>query len=513
MATRVQNKRSSVAGNIPGPSDLDVGALAINFADRYIYTKNGSNAVIRLTGHIPVVQPVDEIVGDSYIDPTTGKLYSYFSLNGDPNDWNEIAPPEDLTPFVKHDGSVNMTGPLVLSGTASGSQALGFSQATTMIATALTDYLKKDGTVTMTGRLTLSADPTDALHAATKQYVDAQVSGSLPDLSDYLPKVGGVMTGQITLPGGGTGNQAATANELAAGFVAHVALPDPHTQYATNVELNNHIATGASQHPVATSGAHGFMSSTDKTLYVRDDGNDANDGLTDTAGGAFLTWQAAIDFVASIDFNGFTVTIRCDQAGPVSFTGVMVIPAMVGQKDTEDFLIQGDTTTPANCIINSSTTCITIQNARCKITGFKLQSSAGNAITATGIGCEFLGGVFDFGVVSSTHILVSSMARVQMQSSYSISGNASAHIVSAANAFFSTSTITVTVGASLTFGAFAQVGGQGYLGASSITFSTTVATGGRALGSSNGFILTGSGAQTWFPGNANGTFTTGSQLL
>jgi hypothetical protein len=33
---------------------------------------------------------------------------------------------------------------------------------------------------TMTGALTLSADPTNALHAATKAYVDAQISGVTP---------------------------------------------------------------------------------------------------------------------------------------------------------------------------------------------------------------------------------------------------------------------------------------------------------------------------------------------
>src|SRR5439155_25996712 len=45
---------------------------------------------------------------------------------------------------------------------------------------------------TMTGPLTLSADPTAAMHAATRQYVLAQ-SGA------YLPLAGGTLTGWLTV--------------------------------------------------------------------------------------------------------------------------------------------------------------------------------------------------------------------------------------------------------------------------------------------------------------------------
>lgn len=49
---------------------------------------------------------------------------------------------------------------------------------------------------TMTGPLVLSADPLVALGAATKQYVDARVGGT-----GYLPLSGGTMTGVLTLSG------------------------------------------------------------------------------------------------------------------------------------------------------------------------------------------------------------------------------------------------------------------------------------------------------------------------
>lgn len=64
------------------------------------------------------------------------------------------------------------------------------------IASEITASLPRSGVAAMTGALTLSADPVSALHAATKQYVDAVAAGL-----DIKPSVKVSTTANITLSG------------------------------------------------------------------------------------------------------------------------------------------------------------------------------------------------------------------------------------------------------------------------------------------------------------------------
>ncbi len=58
------------------------------------------------------------------------------------------------------------------------------------------NYVLKGGD-TMSGFLTLNANPTSALHAATKQYVDSAISGGG---SGFVLKAGDIMTGALAVP-------------------------------------------------------------------------------------------------------------------------------------------------------------------------------------------------------------------------------------------------------------------------------------------------------------------------
>jgi len=129
-------------------------------------------------------------------------------------------------------GSSVMTGLLTLSGDPTAALHAATKQYVDNTAVSITGD-------TMTGLLTLSGDPTSALHAATKQYVDSQIiSGAGGDgyLSStaWLPGVGtvgsisdNILQFTITYPGGST-------STLTADGISRVG----HTHTATEVSFD-----------------------------------------------------------------------------------------------------------------------------------------------------------------------------------------------------------------------------------------------------------------------------------
>ncbi len=239
-----QHARSSVSGAVPSPSDVLVGEIIVNFADRTLRTKNGSGAIIRINQNFLVsnIEPGDPNIGDSYL-ATSGQAYAYFD-NGSSTDWHELFPAEDLTGLLPKTGGT-MTGQITLPGGGAGSQAITVTEAAALAAATVGAYLPKAGG-TMTGQITLPGGATGSQAVSVTQMNAAILAAIPPDLSGVLLKTGGTMSGQITLPGGGTGNQAASANELAAAIASHVAQPDPHPNYTLSTELTaEHVFNAA----------------------------------------------------------------------------------------------------------------------------------------------------------------------------------------------------------------------------------------------------------------------------
>lgn len=98
-----------------------------------------------------------------------------------------------ITPFtVDAKGRITSTGAAVTI-TPAWSSVTG--KPTTLSGYGITDALALAGG-TLTGALTLAADPTNALHAATKQYVDNAITGL-----DFKSSVRAATTANITLSG------------------------------------------------------------------------------------------------------------------------------------------------------------------------------------------------------------------------------------------------------------------------------------------------------------------------
>lgn len=241
-----------------------------------------------------------------------------------------------------------------------------------------------------------------------------------------------------------------------------------------------------------------------RTYYVRTDGNDSNTGLVNNSGGAFLTIQRAVDATMAIDISIYNVTIQVaagTYAGTVYVTGPWVGSGTV--------TIVGDTTTPTNCVWNSSVSdmCLrAISGARVAVGGFHFSANAGAVIalySSTG-GVLTMNGQCNFGACSAAHIYPQDGGFVYVSANYTISGNALYHMVAEANCFIRCQYVTVTASGSRAFSSAYAGAGGGYVISNGNTFTGTF-TGPRYQITAGGAINTfGSGA-TYFPGNSGGT--------
>ena len=80
MATTIKIKNSSVAGKVPGDSDLNVAELGLNLADQKLYSKDALGNVFEIgaAGEIPsggtADRPSDPTPGDVFFDTDLSEL-------------------------------------------------------------------------------------------------------------------------------------------------------------------------------------------------------------------------------------------------------------------------------------------------------------------------------------------------------------------------------------------------------------------------------------------------------
>jgi len=251
--------------------------------------------------------------------------------------------------------------------------------------------------------------------------------------------------------------------------------------------------------------------SANRTYYVRTDGNDSNNGLANTAGGAFLTIQKAIDTVAGLDIDIYDVTI---QVGDGTYTeAIAVNGAWVGSGDVT---IQGNSGTPANVLISTtSTDAITVASSgrltvkdlelRTTTSGFTMTAKTGGIIKYSNL---------RFGACASSHIRAIDNGAFECVGNYAITSGCAAHFGAFVGGVIRCTGVTITLSGTPAFSsAFAQCQTVSAMLVLSITFAGTGATGVRYAITSNGVIGTGGGGANYFPGDSAGTTATGGQYL
>lgn len=251
-----------------------------------------------------------------------------------------------------------------------------------------------------------------------------------------------------------------------------------------------------------------------RTYYVRPDGNDSNNGLANTSGGAFLTVQKAYDTIcANLDLAGYAVTIQLADGTYAPPSGTNALLASKAWTGGGEIVVQGNSTTPANVVISTTNANAVMVTAPLPglltLKDFKIQTAtSGDAISLQAAGNLRFGNM-NFGASAGAHLNTNAPgAKITAISGYTISGGAQHHA-----GLSGQSTIAIPVAVTLTgtpnFSVrFVNAIGLAYLDCSAASFSGA-ATGVRYGVFINAVIFSNGGSSTFFPGNAAGVSGTG----
>jgi hypothetical protein len=241
-----------------------------------------------------------------------------------------------------------------------------------------------------------------------------------------------------------------------------------------------------------------------RTYYVRTDGSDGNDGLTNTSGGALATIAKAISLAYALDWSGYRVTIQLG-AGTFPLTQECVAAFL----SMQSLLIRGDPANPSSVILSSTGNGLGLSGgAAIEMTGVTLTPGGfcavnvrrGGAFTL-GANCRMTGSP-SFGWIYVAGGLATLQYAFEIAASADIALRVEmAGIIEARGAY----AVTLTGSPAFTRG-FIEAYTNGVAMISSKTFSGA-ATGPRYAVASGGVIFTNGGGASYFPGNAAGSVT------
>jgi Protein of unknown function (DUF2793) len=246
--------------------------------------------------------------------------------------------------------------------------------------------------------------------------------------------------------------------------------------------------------------------SADRTYYAdATDGSDSNDGLASGSGNAFATLQHALDVCATIDFNGYTVTI---QLADDTYTRASV-PVCVGQAAPEDLVIQGNASTPSNVIVDSDSGFIgavhVLPGAQCVVKDLKTTTSDASAYDLSTESSLLKFSNIVFAGTGTAHLSALRQAVLLGTGDYEIAGAASQHIRCNDQGCFRAGGLTVTITGTPNFSSAFLLATLG----STITYSghTFVgsATGKRYSLTKCSAGTTGATPDTYLPGDVTGS--------
>jgi hypothetical protein len=245
-----------------------------------------------------------------------------------------------------------------------------------------------------------------------------------------------------------------------------------------------------------------------RTYYVRTDGSDSNNGLTNSSAGAFATIQHAVNAAYNLDYNGYNVTIQVESGtytAGATFSGPILGPGTL-------YLI-GDVITPTSCVISTtSANCINVNtNATLLISGFTLRTTtSGDCVNSNTGGIVSINAV-NFGSCAGNHVDCGTGATITLTTNYTISGGAGGHLHCGAFGLISCAASVITVSNTPNFSNYFIGVAQGTVTYNASTTGTAI-TGPQYLAHNGGLIVT-SLAYATLPGSITGSANSGGYIV
>ncbi|WP_378943798.1 DUF2793 domain-containing protein [Mesorhizobium sp. ANAO-SY3R2] len=243
-----------------------------------------------------------------------------------------------------------------------------------------------------------------------------------------------------------------------------------------------------------------------RTYYVRTDGSDANNGLSNTSGGAFLTIAKALAVTAALDGATYNVTV---QVGPGTWTVPIVLPQFIG---SGTWTLQGDPATPSNVTLNVTGICLTASaiNSTWRVSGFKLQATQHGIYVDANSTLRYAS--IEFGGCTTSHINVANRGSAIAYGNTTISGGALIHWYLSGGSFVIDAGKTITIVGTPAFANFVQCDGASVAMVNQNTFVGS-ATGKRYSAITNSVINVNGAGAAYLPGDVAGTTATGGQYV
>jgi hypothetical protein len=331
-------------------------------------------------------------------------------------------------------------------------------------------------------------------------------SGTLTNASGLPAGTG--LTGQVPLANGGT------AANLSDPGADRIMFWDESANAVTWLTAGTGL-TITDTTIAASAGAARELLTAARTYYVRTDGSDSNTGLVNSAGGAFLTLQKAMDVIAStLDMGGYSITV---QVGAGTYTAGVTGKVCVGQATPASLLWLGDAGTPANVELDlASGICFDASGPGVgfRVQGFDLNSGDYSGLVADYQGVlEFLDVIF--GDCGFSHIYLAHGGTMNQKGDYEIDGDSSYHLLLDADGHmvsFVDGGSTVTVTGTPAFGYFMWASGTATAELLSVAYVGS-ATGTRYNVELNATVNIFGGGANVFPGDVAGATATGGQYV